>query len=40
MIHARSLNDPLKAKQLIGEAMKTLEGGELELARREMEGLG
>lgn len=40
MIHARSLNDPVKAKALIGEAMKTLEGGELEMARRELEGLG
>jgi membrane associated rhomboid family serine protease len=40
MIHARQLNDPLKAKELIAEAMKSLEGGEAEMARRELEGLG
>ncbi len=40
MIHARALNDPVKAKELIGEAMKTLEGGEAEMARRELEALG
>jgi outer membrane protein assembly factor BamD (BamD/ComL family) len=40
MIHARSLNDPVKAKALISEALKTLEGGEAEMARRELEGLG
>jgi membrane associated rhomboid family serine protease len=40
MIHARSLNDPVKAKALIAEALKTLEGEEAEMAKKELEALG
>lgn len=40
MIHARALNDPIKAKALIGEAMKDLDELHRELAKRELEALG
>jgi membrane associated rhomboid family serine protease len=40
MIHARALNDPVKAKQLIQDSLKDLDEANAELARNELEALG
>lgn len=40
MIHARSLNDPVKAKALINEALPQLDDNEKTIARKELEALG
>ncbi len=40
MIHARALNDPIKAKHLITESLKDLDDSSAELARKELEALG
>jgi len=39
-IYARELNDPIRAKALISEAAKELEGPDLELAKSELAHLG